>query len=370
MLNYPVLSIIIPVYNVEDYLEECLDSILNQTLEDIEVICINDGSTDSSLNILNKYSKIDSRVKVFTKVHQGQSIARNIGVDKANGKYIAFVDSDDYIDLNAYEELCKFAEENKNDMVIFNSVRIKNSKIKSSKLHEKAIPNKIIKTTNVFEHPKFIYDTSPCNKIIRRSFWDKKKFKFVENRYYEDVLLLTELHCASKSVGVRPDILYYWRVREGANKSTTQKTHELKNLNDRIFVINKIKEIYNSSDKYSILIPYNNEKIISHDLLLFINKLFIADKDYVSSFKDLILPILNEIPEESYSNLEIIDQLKYEILIDGNMKTIIKLINYQKEVEELMKEKINEKKKQIAYLQTTKGWFKYKIKNIISRMLK
>ena len=103
------VSVIVPVYNVENYLKDCLDSIINQTLKDIEIVCVNDGSTDSSLAILQEYARNDKRIKVIDSQNKGSSAARNIGIDIAQGDYIGFVDSDDWIDLNYYETLYKAA---------------------------------------------------------------------------------------------------------------------------------------------------------------------------------------------------------------------------------------------------------------------
>ncbi len=100
-----MFSIIIPVYNVAPYLKECLDSIINQTFKDFEVICVNDGSTDNSLEILNEYAQKDDRIKVYSQENQGSGVARNYGLDMAKGKYIAFVDPDDWIELNHLETL-------------------------------------------------------------------------------------------------------------------------------------------------------------------------------------------------------------------------------------------------------------------------
>ena len=100
----PKLSIIVPVYNVDKYLERCIRSILNQTYENFEIILVNDGSTDNSGIICENYSKVDSRIRVIHKKNEGVSSARNIGVDNAKGKYIGFIDPDDYINKYMYEK--------------------------------------------------------------------------------------------------------------------------------------------------------------------------------------------------------------------------------------------------------------------------
>ena len=113
------ISIIVPVYNVEKYLKECLDSLINQTLEDIEIICINDGSTDNSLAILEEYQKKDSRIKVFSQKNQGVSAARNLGIEKATGEYLTFLDSDDRLELNTCEILYKETIAKNSDFLFF-----------------------------------------------------------------------------------------------------------------------------------------------------------------------------------------------------------------------------------------------------------
>ena len=111
------VSIIIPTYNVEMYLVECMDSVVNQTLKDIEIICINDGSTDSSLEILKGYAEKDDRIIIVDKENGGYGIGMNIGLDKATGEYIGIVEPDDFVPLNMYEELYNKAVENDLDLV-------------------------------------------------------------------------------------------------------------------------------------------------------------------------------------------------------------------------------------------------------------
>jgi glycosyltransferase involved in cell wall biosynthesis len=108
----PKVSIVIPVYNVEKYLRQCLDSVVNQTLKDIEIICVNDGSTDNSLQILEEYANKDDRIKIINKDNGGLSSARNAGLEIATGVYIGFVDSDDYIEIETYNEAYKLTSNN------------------------------------------------------------------------------------------------------------------------------------------------------------------------------------------------------------------------------------------------------------------
>ena len=121
------ISVIIPIFNAERYLGKCLDSIINQSFKNLEIICVNDGSTDGSLAILEKYSKKDNRFKIINITNHGQGYARNIGIEKANGKYISFVDADDWIDLDSYEILHDFIVTNKLDVLFFQLINYINS---------------------------------------------------------------------------------------------------------------------------------------------------------------------------------------------------------------------------------------------------
>ena len=131
----PLISVIIPVYNVEKYLERCLESVLCQTLRDIEIICVNDGSADNSLEILNKYAGSDNRIKVISKENGGLSDARNKGLEFVSAPYTAFVDSDDWIDERTFEEAYKAIEKYKTDFVCFASQKVyENGKVEIQKL--------------------------------------------------------------------------------------------------------------------------------------------------------------------------------------------------------------------------------------------
>ncbi len=143
MSNYVLVSIIIPVYNAEEYLPKCIDSIRSQTYENIEIICINDGSEDKSQVILERYLKLDSRIKVFTQENRGVSSARNLGISKMRGKYVMFVDSDDWLDKNACERAVSEAEQYSADVVLWPYKREYSGTCKETYLFEE---NKIIWT--------------------------------------------------------------------------------------------------------------------------------------------------------------------------------------------------------------------------------
>lgn len=134
----PKFSIIIPIYNVEKYLPKCLDSLVNQTYPNVEIICINDGSTDNSLQILKNYAIKDNRIKVINQQNQGVSLSRNIGIDNATGEYILFVDADDWLELNTCEILCQSIVNKTFDLITFNAWIVKQNQAQRGFLKNKS----------------------------------------------------------------------------------------------------------------------------------------------------------------------------------------------------------------------------------------
>lgn len=185
MSDSPLLSVIIPVYNTERYLSRCLDSIINQDYKNLEIICVNDGSNDSSYNILLKYSEIDSRIKIINKKNEGAAIARNTALNIAAGTYITFVDSDDEIKENTYNTLLKYFSDDI-DIVCFGTEEHTgdsiSSPIKSSSYFF------IERTSTEYITDNFIFSISKTiwNKIFRRDIIFKNNIIFPPYKAFED----------------------------------------------------------------------------------------------------------------------------------------------------------------------------------------
>ena len=128
--NKGKVSVIVPVYNVGKYLEECLNSIINQTYKDIEMVIVNDGSTDNSLDIIEKFKNKDNRIKLINQINKGVSVARNIGLLNSTGNYIFFVDPDDYIEIDCINKLVEKINIDRSEMVIFNYIKVFDNDLK------------------------------------------------------------------------------------------------------------------------------------------------------------------------------------------------------------------------------------------------
>lgn len=244
MMRQPQVSIIVPAYNVENYIERCLNSLVNQTFKDIEIITINDGSTDKSLELLNKYAKEDIRVSVIDLGDEGVSYCRNLGVEKANGKYIMFVDSDDWIDSNMIEAMYKKAEENKLDLVMCSYIREfkDHSKEKRFNLPEEIIykedkvKNELLRklvgpVKEELSNPEMLDSLGTVwGKLYRTDILKENKIKFVDLKEIgsaEDTLFnIFTFNYLSKVMFLNKPMYHYWR--DNPKSVTSQYNPKLK----------------------------------------------------------------------------------------------------------------------------------------------
>lgn len=232
----PKVSVIIPVYNVEPYLRECLDSVVNQTLKDIEIICVNDGSTDGSLAILEEYAEKDKRIKVFSQKNKGQSAARNVGLEVADGEYIYFMDSDDLIELDCLELLYMTSNENDLDILYFDADVFFESK-ELEKRHgnyscyydrkhnyEKVYLGKKL-FSEMLQHGD--YKPSPCLQFLKNNFIKEKHIIFFEGIIHEDNLFTFQSIMLAERVSHIERKLFHRRVRQN---STMTKNETSRNV--------------------------------------------------------------------------------------------------------------------------------------------
>ncbi|MBQ3600387.1 MAG: glycosyltransferase [Lachnospiraceae bacterium] len=256
----PKFSIIVPVYNVRDYLGICMESLINQTIKDIEIICVNDGSTDDSLEILQQYAEKDYRIKVCDKVNGGSSSARNLGLDEAEGEFILFVDSDDILEKNACDRLYMEILQTGADIVVFGT-RVFPQYVanKHAWLWNNLHVNLRHYTENCVEA---LFNEKPSkpfiwNKCYRRSIIEKNNIRFDEELGLgEDNLFLFEIYPKVEQVIYIPDQLYNYRC-ERSGSLMDKSIHELEwRMNMHLSIIEKIMEEWK---KNGILEQYNDD---------------------------------------------------------------------------------------------------------------
>ena len=190
----PDISIIVPIYNAEKYIAKCVDSLVNQTKKELEFILINDGSTDNTEEIIKTYK--DKRIKYYKNKNQGIGKTRNFGISKSTGKYIMFLDSDDYLSKNACQKMYEKILESNSDLVVCDFYKVydfgKTEEIKLSSFSETSLKGRpsIINEINL----------APWNKIYKRELITKNKIKFIENLKYEDAPFVIEALSKAKKI--------------------------------------------------------------------------------------------------------------------------------------------------------------------------
>lgn len=247
----PKVSIIVPVYNVEKYLPKCLESLINQTFDDIEIICVNDGSPDNSAVILQDFAARDSRIKVITKENGGLFSARHEGLKHVNGRYVIFVDSDDWVSERLVEACLNSAEKDNPDVVVYGafSVREKDGVVSISRggYDYSKIPAKF-NTKNIFKFP-----ATAWSKMYSFEFLRQNNIKFQEIKNGEDQLFFIHaMLLAKKIVTVKENLYYYIKSREGAITAVKKKTSLSPIFN--CYGIDKLLEELNLPDKYKMFI--------------------------------------------------------------------------------------------------------------------
>lgn len=237
-----LISIIIPIYNVEKYLAQCLDSAINQTHTNLEIICINDGSTDNCKKILKDYEKKDDRIVVYNNKNEGVGAARNYGVQKSKGEYIYFIDSDDYISPNYIEGLYQAITCDTDIDLAYNercvNVHINKQTNMTPKLKWKS---GVYSDINKFFN---LSSTSICNKLIRKDFLINNDIKFEKNLRFEDRLLHSKMMFAAKKIAISRTGKYYYRRFGTSFSNTYYSSDSEKTKFDEIEIYKKIYSLY------------------------------------------------------------------------------------------------------------------------------
>lgn len=291
MFSKPKISIIIPVYNVEKYLCECLDSILNQTFQDFEIICVDDGSTDETLEILKNYKNKDERVFVLQQHHSGAAEARNNGIRLARGKYIQFLDSDDYFEPTMLEELYNHAEKFGADLTVCSSRKVDNN----GNIVESGNPNSPInldktpleKTFNWRDYKDDFFsliNVAIWNKLYSRDLILKNNLSFQNLTSCNDVAFGYISHiCAEKIVVFNKELVNY-RYNRCGNISENRG----KNAKNIILAAIKIKEYLNENNLFEVLKKSYVKSIKTHIIWQIGNSSDLEYREFVNSLQELM----------------------------------------------------------------------------------
>ena len=322
------VSIVIPVYNVDKYIGKCLESIINQTYKDIEIIVVDDGSTDSSLSIIKEYQKKDQRIIVITQKNAGGVLARKTGILKASGEYILVFDSDDWVELDTVERLVNYAKEYKNiDIIKFNSIEEPKKKIRSvMNIGDKHLfeGDELKELINILVYSNNWNNI--WNAFIKKDLFDFNSFVYEKIVHKaEDLQLNLQILPKAKKVLVVNDVLYHYYINP---TGITQKIYPQKvinNLNDILYLSN-VKKMILKENKLDI----DHEMLKKKVLISFLNHMERLVKFYDYSNDDLkyIYESLDKSGLYSYVEDVNTDNLKINLIKRIILKIFLKKKSY------------------------------------------
>ncbi|MDX3228655.1 glycosyltransferase family 2 protein [Streptomyces sp. ME19-01-6] len=329
----PRLSVIIPFYNSGPYLAECLESVAAQDLSDLEVILVDDGSTDESPVIAARFAR-DSRFRILRRpVNKGPGSARNAGIAHSDpcGDYLAFADSDDLLPENAYATLVASLDDSGSDFAAGNVLRFNSSGFfpcdKYAAFRERRA------RTHISDIPELAMDRTMWNKVYRRTFWDRYGLSFPEGMFYEDSPVSVPLHFMAKAVDITSDTVYYWRIREaGAPPSITQQ-RTVRAMLDRFRSIDLIRAFLKDRQMKSAAscLALYDRNILAEELPLFFDELIEASERHRHAFVKRAAILLGRIDPALVEEVPPSLREKYSAITDGRVHDLISSLEGQRD---------------------------------------
>ena len=306
-LENPKISVIVPVYNGEQYLSECLDSIVNQTFKEIEIICVNDGSTDNSLSVLKEYASKDNRIKIIDKKNEGLGYSRKVGIGNATGKYILFCDSDDkYDSFDSFEKIYNSLEEHSPDVLIFGILNYLNGKKDKWYLNLDKYVNKLVNFKDIL-HYILNGCFSSCNKIYKKEFINKYNDWFFPYKiYYEDMPFHVQILTRANSIYILDNVYYLYRTNPNSITKSSGLNKERKKIESLVIIIETIYLYLKENDLLNILKKEFIYFLLSQLIFIFYN--FTINiynfKLFIKKIKNIFCELsnLNIIVSEMYLN--------------------------------------------------------------------
>jgi CDP-glycerol glycerophosphotransferase len=300
----PKVTLILPVYNVEEYLADCLLSIRAQRWPNLEIIAVNDGSTDSSQQILEEFAASTPYLRVITKENGGLGAARNTGLDAIEATdYVMFADSDDLLPVGSIERFVRQAEASGNSLVVGKTYCFYGARY-FERASSAVLFERDSESATVDEFPEVLGDVTAWNKLFAWSFWQKYKLRFPEGVAYEDMALMASAYLAAGKFDLISAKSYFWRVR-AEGQSLSQRKTELKSLNDRLHAIALIDKYVRAAVTKGLVQPEVHTEYVRHmislDFELFAPELARSSEEFFAAYKASANLLLSEATGEDWA---------------------------------------------------------------------
>ncbi|MFC9325429.1 CDP-glycerol glycerophosphotransferase family protein [Kitasatospora sp. NPDC057015] len=328
----PRLSIVVPIYNVERYLVECLDSIAAQTFEDFEVVMVDDGSKDGSAALAKAYAAKDPRFRLVQQVNKGLGAARNTGIRNLTEgtEFLCFVDSDDSMPPSAYELMINTLDETGSDFVTGNVLRFRAVGYYQSNGHVKPFKETRLKT-HITEIPALVTDRTAWNKVYRRSFFDEAGILYPEGILYEDAPVSVPHHYLARSVDVLSEPIYHWREREVGEMSITQMRTNPKGLVDRVKSVELVRAWLGNrpEPRFAEYLRSYDENTLVEEIPMFFWSVVDGDREYRDAYRTSVSRLLRAIGPEKVRKLRAPLRLKYHLTLQGRIDEFVEQMKFE-----------------------------------------
>ena len=304
-------------------------SVLRQTLRNLEVVIVDDASTDGMAQVADRLAAQHPRVQAvhLPENSGGCSRPRNVGMEHARAPYVMFLDSDDIYERHACKNLLLEAERTGADMVAGQCVRIFLDRDREDGWFTELYTERAT-YAGVRENPGLFFDPLSTNKIYRRQFLEDGDIPFPEGVHYEDSLFSTKVYCQANLIAVIPNVVYYWNVvRDAEEKSITQRRFEFDNFRDRI-AVHRMMDDYLVTHGGADLKPYKDFKFIRHDLRLYLNDLPARDVDYQRRFVKLAADYLATVSEQTLAMVDPVERICVHMLRRRDIEETLKTVHY------------------------------------------
>lgn len=325
----PRLTVVVPVYNVEQYLEECLASIAAQTLPDLDVVMVDDGSTDAGPAIAERWAARDPRFRLVRQANGGLGHARNTGAAHADPRtaYLAFADSDDVLPPQAYEKMVGLLERSGSDFATGNVYRL-TARGRSQAWQHRGM-SRTVPRTHITRDLSLLSDRVAWNKVFRRAFWDRHDLAFPEGVLYEDTPLTIPAHFLAEAVDVLHEHVYYWRIREG---SITRRRTDVKGVRDRIAAVDGVSRFLADSagSRFAAFKKDYDRSVLTDDLLYFIEALPMAGQEYHRVFLDRVRDYLGRVDPSLYADLPVELRMRWQLIREGRLADLLTLLEHER----------------------------------------
>ncbi|MDK1359321.1 CDP-glycerol glycerophosphotransferase family protein [Arthrobacter sp. zg-Y1219] len=278
-----LLSVVVPMYNVAPYLERCLTSLVNQSYTNLEILIVDDGSTDGSVAMAAKYARYDSRIRLIKLPHGGNGLARNTGIAAARGEFLTFADADDVVPGNAYALMMATLAETGSDFCVGSYGRIRGGK-KTPVRQAERIHAKPRTGITVSDHRTVIDDVFLWNKVFHRTFWDRHVGAMPEGIRYEDQETTARAYLRAGAFDVLPAVVYWWRIREDGS-SITQAKYLLEDLQDRLSVARDVTALFETEAPPAVR-EHWYRRLLGSDLIPYIEQVPDAAEDFWQLLRD------------------------------------------------------------------------------------